>query len=321
MISKELLTLVNLFRFSALLILVSPVIIQYLNAGLALIAGVLFSLFLGNPIQNYSQKWADVLLKMSVVGLGFGLNFKSLLNTALDSLWLTVFTIILTLLFGLVIGRLLGIKGKLSVLISSGTAICGGSAIAAMSPTIHAKQDQTAIAISIVFILNGIALYIFPVLGHYFGLTQEQFGLWAALGVHDTSSVVGAASLYGEEALEIATTAKLSRALWVIPLVVGASWFIKSTEHSAKQTSSKWPYFIFLFLLASAASTFLPALKDVTTYFVSFSKIGLVLSLFFIGAGVNKKLLSSLDFKPLLQAMILWMLIASGSLVVILNYL
>jgi uncharacterized integral membrane protein (TIGR00698 family) len=308
----------NLLRISVLLVLVVLVFLQYLNAGLGLMAGLIFALTLGNPFREYTQKWAGLLLKASVVGLGFGLDLETLWSTTQNGIWLTISTIFFALFAGLLIGRLLGVQGKLSMLISTGTAICGGSAIAAMSPTINAKQDQTVIAISIVFILNGIALYVFPLIGNYLELTQQQFGLWAALGIHDTSSVVGASALYGEEALNIATTTKLARALWIIPLVVGASIYINKTQHQHNKAKISLPYFIFLFILAAAVTTFVPAAEKVTPMLVSSAKIGLVLSLLFMGAGITKKLLKTLDARPMIQAVVLWLMISSGSLMAIL---
>ncbi len=307
-----------LVRITILSVLVVLVYLQYLNAGMGLLAGLVFALTLGNPYRDHTQKWAGFLLKASVVGLGFGLDLQTLWSTTQNGIWLTISTIFFALFAGLLLGRLLGVQGKLSMLISTGTAICGGSAIAAMSPTIQAKQEQTVIAISIVFILNGIALYVFPVLGHYFELTQQQFGLWAALGIHDTSSVVGAASLYGEEALEIATTTKLARALWIIPLVLGASMYMNKTQHQHNKAKITIPYFIFLFMLAASITTFIPAAVAMTPLIVFYAKIGLVLSLLFMGAGITRKLLKTLDIKPMIQAVVVWLMISSGSLVAIL---
>ena len=284
---------------------------------MALIAGVILALTLGNPFTEVTQKWASALLKASVVGLGFGLDLNNVLSTSIDNLWLTIFTIVIALAAGLLLGKIMRIEMNLSILISTGTAICGGSAIASMSPVIRAKQEQILVAISIVFILNAIALYIFPLIGNYLNLTQEQFGLWAALGIHDTSSVVGAASLYGEEALNIATTAKLARALWIIPLVIAAIFYMKR-QNINKENSIRLPYFILLFVLASACSTFMTSTQTIAPHLVQLAKIGLVLSLLFMGAGITKKTIKNLDSKPLIQAVILWLLISSISLLLIL---
>ena len=307
--------LVRLAIFSVLVILTFT---QHLNAGLGLLSGLIFALALGNPIRNFTQKWADLILKFSVVGLGFGLDLQTLWANTQDGIWLTVSTIAFALAMGLLLGRLLGVDGKLSTLITTGTSICGGSAIAAMSPTIGARQDQTVISISIVFILNGIALYVYPWLGHLFNLSQQQFGLWAALGIHDTSSVVGAASLYGEEALKIATTTKLARALWIIPLVLGTSVYMSRKQGQSGRTKINIPYFILLFILASAITTFVPAASRVTPWLVHLAKIGLVLSLLFMGAGFTRELLRTINLKPMIQAVVLWLMVSSGSLMAIL---
>lgn len=308
----------NLLRLAIFTALVCLTFTQYLNAGLGLLSGLIFALTLGNPFRNFTQKWAGLILKFSVVGLGFGLDLQTLWTNTQESIWLTVSTIVFALAMGLLLGRLLGVDGKLSTLISAGTSICGGSAIAAMSPTIEARQEQTVISISIVFILNGIALYVYPLLGHLFNLSQQQFGLWAALGIHDTSSVVGAASLYGEEALKIATTTKLVRALWIIPLVLGTSVYMNRIQGHSGRTKINVPYFILLFILASAITTFVPAASQVTPWLVRLARIGLVLSLLFMGAGFTRQLLRTLDLKPMIQAVVLWLMVSSGSLMAIL---
>ncbi len=305
----------KLVRLGVLLGLVALVFGQQLNAGLGLLCGLIYALSLGNPFRNFTQKWAGLILKISVVGLGFGLNLKALWVTTLDGLWLTVCTIVFALFGGLLLGRLLGVNKKLSMLISTGTSICGGSAIAAMSPAINAKQQQTVISISIVFILNGIALYVYPFLGHWLELTQTQFGLWAALGIHDTSSVVGAASLYGDEALKVATTTKLARALWIIPLVFGASVFMNSGDDGLEKRRWAFPYFILLFLVASGVSTFFGGFGEIAEGLVYLAKIGLVLSLLFMGAGFTWDLVKQIDFRAMVQGVVLWVLVSLGSLV------
>jgi len=305
-------------RITILLGLIIAIFLQYLNAGTALLCGLVFALVLGNPIRDKTQKWAGLLLKGSVIGLGFGLNLQTLWTTTQEGIGFTVGTIAFALITGLLLGRALKVDSQLSQLISTGTAICGGSAIAAMAPTIGAKPEQTAIAVSIVFILNGVALYVFPWAGGLIGLTQEQFGLWAALGIHDTSSVVGAASVYGEQALTIATATKLARALWIIPLVLGASWY---TARQAKQESKakvKLPYFILLFVLASAITTFVPQAQAVTPSLIFVAKGALITSLLFMGAGFTKTILKTLDMMPMVQATVLWVSISSGSLLAIL---
>ncbi len=308
----------TVLRVAILLALVGAIFMQYLNAGLALLCGLVFALVLGNPIRDRTQKWAGLLLKTSVVGLGFGLNLQTLWTTTQQGIGLTIGTIVLALAFGLLIGKLLKVDSDLSVLICTGTAICGGSAIAAMAPTIRAKPEQTTIAVSIVFILNGIALYLFPWVGGMLELTQQQFGLWAALGIHDTSSVVGAASQYGEEALSIATATKLARALWIIPLVLIASWHTAKKQKDSAKAKVKLPYFILLFVLASAITTFVPPAAIVAPTLVMLAKGALITSLLLMGAGFTKAIAKSLDAKPMIQAVILWVSISTGALVTIL---
>lgn len=305
-------------RLTILAALIVAIFLHYLNAGTALLCGLVFALVLGNPIRDRTQKWAGLLLKASVVGLGFGLNLQTLWTTTQQGIGLTVGTIVFALATGLMLGRALKVDDHLSQLISTGTAICGGSAIAAMAPTIGAKPEQTAIAVSIVFILNGVALYIFPWAGAQLELTQQQFGLWAALGIHDTSSVVGAASVYGAEALNVATATKLARALWIIPLVLLASWYTARTSKQTTKAKVKLPYFILLFVLASAITTFVPQAKTVTPTLIFLAKGALITSLLFMGAGFTKAILKTLDLKPMIQAVVLWVSISSGSLLAIL---
>ncbi len=309
----------RILRLALLIVLVGLVFAQILNAGLGLLCGLVFGLTVGNPVPDFSRKLAGQLLKISVVGLGFGLDLQTLWSNTQDGIWLTVSTIFFALGTGLLLGRLLGVEGKLSALITTGTSICGGSAIAAMAPTIEAKPEQTLVSISIVFILNGIALYVYPWLGHALDLSQQQFGLWAALGIHDTSSVVGAASMYGEEALKIATTTKLARALWIIPLVLGVSLFVRRGA-AGKSARVKIPYFIFLFILASGVATLLPSADNVTSALVHLAKIGLVLSLLLMGTGLTRELIRTLDLKPLIQGLVLWVLVSCGSLLAILHF-
>ncbi len=306
------------FRLAILIALVGLAFTQHLNAGLGLLSGLIFALTLGNPFRSFTQKWAGLILKMSVIGLGFGLDLQTLWANAQDGIWLTISTIVFAMLAGLLLGRLLSVDGKISMLISTGTSICGGSAIAAMSPTIGARQEQTVISISIVFILNGIALYVYPWLGHFFNLSQQQFGLWAALGIHDTSSVVGAASLYGEEALKIATTTKLARALWIVPMVFGAAAYMNRGQDPKGPARINIPYFILLFVLASGITTLVPVAANITPALVLLAKIGLVLSLLLMGAGITRELIRTLDLKPMIQAVVLWLLVSIGSLLAIL---
>ncbi len=276
----------------------------------ALFAGLLFAQFIGHPYIQHNKKLTTLLLQVSVVGLGFGMNLHSALKAGKQGIVFTIASIAGTLALGLLLGKLFKTDKKTSYLVAAGTAICGGSAIAAVSPVIQAEENQISVALGIVFILNAIALFIFPPIGHMLGLTQTQFGMWSAIAIHDTSSVVGAASRYGAKALEVATTVKLTRALWIIPVALGTSLFYKNTG----QKKIKIPYFIGAFILAMVANTYIPAIRPTTPYIVSVAKAGLTVTLFLIGAGLSGKVLRSVGFRPLIQGVILWMFISVTAL-------
>jgi uncharacterized integral membrane protein (TIGR00698 family) len=287
------------------LILFTP----WFSSPLALLAGLLVGLFLGNPFQAVTGKASKYTLQAAVVGLGFGINLYQVAETGLDGIIYTFASLTITMLLGLLLGKLLGITPKLTHLVSTGTAICGGSAIAAVAPAIKASAQEISVALGIVFILNAVALFVFPVIGHALHLSQNQFGIWAAIAIHDTSSVVGAAARYGEEALQLATTLKLTRALWIVPMVLASSLLFK--EGKAKV---RVPLFIVLFLLASVLSTFIPLLAAHTAPILYVAKRGLLLSLFLIGANLNMQTLRSISAKPFWQGLILWLVVASVSL-------
>jgi len=286
----------------------------FIGSALALILGIVYSIFWNNPLSKSINKNISFLLKISVVGLGFGMYLNETLKTSKEGLGLTISTIILTLTVGTLLAKLLGIDKKLSHLITSGTAICGGSAIAAVAPTIKAEGKVISLALGIVFLLNSIALFIFPPLGHIIGLTQEQFGLWSAVAIHDTSSVVGASLAYGDEALKIATTVKLSRTLWIIPLAFFSMLFFKS-----KGEKIKIPYFIAFFVLAILINSYHVLPESLTHYIVVIAKRLLVATLFLIGMTISIKDLKALGIKPILFAVILWGVISVFSLIYILN--
>ena len=222
---------------------------------------------------------------------------------------LLLIPIIGTLVIGFFMGKFLKIEKKTSYLISAGTAICGGSAIAAISPVIKAEEKQISVALGTIFILNSAALFLFPFIGHQLNLSQSQFGMWCAIAIHDTSSVVGAASKYGPQALEIATTVKLARALWIIPVAFLSTFIFKN-----KESKIKIPYFIGLFVLAMIANTYIPFVQQYNHYLTNIAKAGLTLTLFLIGCGLNRKTISSVGFKPLIQGVILWVIIATAAL-------
>lgn len=286
----------------------------YVSAPIALVGGFLFTLFFGHPFEKLNHKATNLLLKASVVGLGFGMNLDSALAAGRDGFWLTVCSITLVLTLGYFIGKRLGMPRRTSHLVASGTAICGGSAIAAVAPAVNASEKEMSVSLGVVFLLNAIALVVFPFIGHLLGLTQHQFGLWSAIAIHDTSSVVGAASAYGDEALMVATTVKLARALWIIPISLLSAVLFKS---SGKKISIPW--FIFFFILAMLANTYLPFVSTFGPAINSISKTALVVTLFLIGAGLSVEKIKSVGWKPLILGIILWVVVSVLSLIVIVN--
>ncbi|KAF2326770.1 YeiH family protein [Flavobacterium ginsenosidimutans] len=284
---------------------------------IALLLGVLIVNLFGNPFVEFNHKAITFLLQFSVVGLGFGMNATSAVSAGKEGFLLTVFSIFTTLIFGFLLGKWLKTEKKTSHLISCGTAICGGSAIAAISPVIKSNENQTSIALGVIFILNSIALFVFPFIGHQLDLSQKDFGLWCAIAIHDTSSVVGAANKYGAEALQVATTVKLARALWIIPISILTAFFFKRQSRSVG-TKIKIPYFIGLFILAMLVNTYFSSTAIFTAHIVGIAKIGLTITLFLIGATLNFATLKTVGVKPLLQGIFLWIFIAVLALVSIL---
>lgn len=276
---------------------------------IALLMGLIIAQFIGHPYLHLNHKATHILLQISVVGLGFGMNVNNAMKAGKEGILFTVISIIGTLVIGFFMGKFLKIEKKTSYLISAGTAICGGSAIAAISPVIKAEEKQISVALGTIFILNSIALVLFPLIGHQLNLSQNQFGLWCAIAIHDTSSVVGAASKYGTEALEIATTVKLARALWIIPVAFFSTLLFKN-----KSGKLKIPYFIGLFVLAMMANTYSSLVQEYSSYLVAIAKAGLTVTLFLIGCGLSKKVLQSVGLKPLLQGVVLWLIISVTAL-------
>lgn len=301
------------FRTIAFIAIAAACLIPWITAPMALVLGFLFTLFFKNPIPKTTSKTTSWLLKASVVGIGFGMNVVEAATTGMEGIWLTVCSITLVLTAGYFLGRWMGINRRMAHLISSGTAICGGSAIAAVSPAIKAKSDETTIALGVIFFLNSIALLLFPPLGEYLGLTQHQFGLWSAIAIHDTSSVVGAASAYGEEALQVATTVKLTRALWIIPVSLLSVFLFRS---DSKKISIPW--FIFLFVGAMFLNSFVD-LGIVSTTIYSLSKRFLVVTLFLIGSSLSLSSLKTTGMKPIVLGVSLWILISCVSLFAIME--
>jgi uncharacterized integral membrane protein (TIGR00698 family) len=285
-----------------------------ISAPLALLLGLVVANTIGHPFLHLNGKATKILLQVSVVGLGFGMNIHSALQAGKEGILFTIASIFGTLILGYFLGKLLKIETKISQLISSGTAICGGSAIAAVSPIINATEKQISVALGTIFILNSIALLIFPPIGHFLQLSEAQFGLWSAIAIHDTSSVVGAASKYGPHALEVATTVKLARALWIIPLSLGYAFLSKGNAGKVKI-----PWFIGIFIVAMLLNSYVPAIHIVSPYLLAIAKAGLTLTLFLIGAGLSINRLKAVGIRPLLQGIILWICISAAALWAVLS--
>lgn len=280
---------------------------------IALFLGIIFVNIFGQVFN--ADKIIKIVLQVSIVGLGFGINLKQALQAGSEGFLFTVFSITLIVVLGIVLGYIFRIDKIITQLISFGTAICGGSAIAAIAPILKADGKQTSVSLGIIFLLNALALFIFPEIGQYFHLSQNQFGIWSAIAIHDTSSVVGAASKYGHEALQTATTVKLARALWIIPISFVLSFLNKSGG------KIKIPYFIGFFVLAILVNSYFPAIKEVTDYVVDFSKSSLKVALFLIGIGLSFQNLKNIGIKPLLLGIILWIVISVISLFAVLEFL
>jgi uncharacterized integral membrane protein (TIGR00698 family) len=297
--------------FAALLIFcVTP----WASPPIALALGLALALTLGHPFASRNSKATKLLLQTSVVLLGFGMNLAKVVEAGRTGFLFTIVTIVGTLLLGFLLGSAMNISRTTSHLISSGTAICGGSAIAAVGPVVNATDEEMSVALGTVFILNSIALFIFPMIGHRLGMTQPQFGVWAAIAIHDTSSVVGAAAKYGAEALQIATTVKLTRALWIVPVTLATAFFFK--RKSAKLTI---PWFILYFVIASVLRTYIAAPSEVWSTLTMLAKIGLTITLFLIGAGLSRKSIAAVGARPLILGILLWIVISSVSLFAVLR--
>ena len=288
---------------------------SWVTPPVALFLGLAFALLCGQAYPKFNKKVSKKLLQYSVVGLGFGMNLHASLASGKEGMMFTVVSVVGTMFVGMFIGRkLLKVNRDTSYLISSGTAICGGSAIAAVGPVIKAKDSDMSVALATIFVLNAIALFIFPVLGEWLGLTQQEFGTWAAIAIHDTSSVVGAGAAYGEEALQVATTIKLTRALWIIPLALVTSIIFKS---EGRKISIPW--FILWFIVAILINTYaLDELPDVGKAISGLARKGLIVTMFFIGASLSTDVLKAVGVKPLVQGILLWLVISIGSLAYIL---
>lgn len=280
-----------------------------LAPGFALGLGLLFGIVVTNPYENLTRKLTKYMLQGSVVGLGFAMDFHKVMDAGIDGFFYTAFTITATLLLGFGLGKLFKVNSIISYLISAGTAICGGSAIAAICGVVKANDQQISVSIGIIFVLNAIALFIFPSIGHYYGLSQNEFGIWSAIAIHDTSSVVGASSSYGHESLIIATTVKLARALWIVPLVFLSAFLFKNS--SAKVS---FPYFIVFFFMASIIRTYVPSIEANSERILIIAQAGLAVTLFLIGSNITIASIKQIGVKPLLLGVLLWVMVLTSSL-------
>jgi uncharacterized integral membrane protein (TIGR00698 family) len=291
-------------RIAAFVALVLFCLTPWCSPPLALALGLVLALTIGHPFRT--SKLTKILLQLSVVGLGFGMNLQRVVEAGRTGLLFTIATIFGTLTIGYLIGRALRISTGTAHLISSGTAICGGSAIAAVGPVIGATDEEMSVSLGTVFILNAIALFAFPMIGRALSLTQTQFGVWAAIAIHDTSSVVGAAASYGAEALQIATTVKLTRALWIVPLTIGTALAFRR-----RSTRIAIPWFILFFLLAAVARTYVSAAPRVLwDILVRLARTGLTATLFLIGASLSRRSLAAVGVRPLILGVLLWITIS-----------
>jgi len=306
----------NLF-FIGLLLAASGV----LSPPIALAIGILFGFTVEHPFPSESSTLAKLLLQLSVIALGFGMNLTQVIHAGRSGFLYTAISISAAIALGLLFGKLFRVGGKASFLITAGTAICGGSAIAAIAPITDASEEEISVSMGTVFLLNSVALLIFPAIGYALHLSQNQFGLWAALAIHDTSSVVGAAAKYGNQALAIGTTVKLARALWIVPVSLLTAAFMARLTHKSGEAGSKLkikiPWFILFFCIAAAISTYIPRFASIYATLSHLGKTGLTATLFLIGTSLSKRTLRQVGIKPFLQGVALWIFVACVSLFVI----
>lgn len=300
------------FKKSAFIIALIACATPWVSAPIALAGGFLFAHFWGHPFEKYNNKATSWLLKIAVIGLGFGINISQAVQAGQQGLKLTAISITAIFVIGYIIKKLFPINDTITHLISSGTAVCGGSAIAAVSPIINASEKEMSIALGAVFLLNSIALFIFPPIGHLLNLSQYQFGLWAAIAIHDTSSVVGAAAAYGSKALQVATIVKLARTLWIVPVAFATMILFKDSKNKITI-----PWFIGFFIIAMLVNSYVPALGFLSEPLTMIAQSLLVITLFLIGAGLSVEKLKEAGIYPLALAVILWITVAVGSLWII----
>ncbi|PLY02865.1 MAG: putative sulfate exporter family transporter [Desulfuromonas sp.] len=287
--------------------------LPFVSSPIALVAGLIYALTAGNPLPRQTAVLSKLLLKVAVIGLGFGVNFQQVISIAKDSLPLTLVTIVATVLLGAFLGRVMSLPVKTRALISFGTAICGGSAIAALAPVIKAENEEVAVSLATVFTLNAVGLLVFPPIGVMMGLDQQQFGVWAALAIHDTSSVVGAAATFGGAALAVATTVKLSRALWIVPCTLAAGWFYGNRERL------NVPWFMAGFVLTAFISSWWPEQGAVWSGGYIVARQLLVMTLFLIGVSLTRETLQRVGLRPLGMGALLWTCVTGATLLVVLS--
>ncbi len=302
--------LVPKFLFIAGLVLCASGLV---SPPIALAVGLAFGFVFVHPFHSEAKRLSKFLLQASVVGLGFGMDLQQVIRVGRSGFVYTAGSITFALLLGWGLGKLFSVKNRISFLISAGTAICGGSAIAAVAPVSNANEEEIAVSLGTVFVLNSVALLIFPAIGALLKLNQTQFGLWSALAIHDTSSVVGATARFGAVALAVGTTVKLARALWIVPVSIGTSFFNKSSARI------QLPWFILLFCMAAVANTYVPILNPVYPALKHMGVIGLTITLFLIGTGLSMQTIRKVGVRPLLQGVTLWIFVATGSLALILS--
>lgn len=288
--------------------------IPQINAPIALLAGLIFAFSFKNPCPKFNKKTSKYLLQVAVVCLGFNMNLHESLKSGSEGMMFTVVSVVGVMVLGILIGFWLHLNRKTAYLISSGTAICGGSAIAAVGPVLKADENEMAVSLGVIFILNAVALFIFPPIGHMLDMSQQQFGTWAAIAIHDTSSVVGAGEQYGETALQMATLIKLTRALWIIPLALVTMFLFRE-----KGSKISIPWFIFIFILAMVVNTYVALPDWFVSVMVWIARRGMVVTLFLIGASLSLTTVRKVGVKPLLLAVLLWVVISLTSLGVVME--
>ena len=312
--SKKLAGIIYIALIALILIPFDKFGLPLITAPLALLLGLVFAFIFPNPYPKFNKKTSKYLLQVAVVCLGFNMNLQESLRSGSEGMMFTVVSVVGVMALGVLLGYWLHINRKTAYLISSGTAICGGSAIAAVGPVVKANENEMAVSLGVIFILNSIALFIFPPLGHILDMSQAQFGTWAAIAIHDTSSVVGAGETYGPEALQIATLIKLTRALWIIPLAIATMFIFRD-----KTSRISIPWFIFLFVLAMVVNTYVPLPQIFVVAMVWIAKRGMVVTLFLIGASLSLASIRNVGVKPMLLAVALWIVISISSLIVVLR--